>query len=358
MDSPSYVVKGEHKLDKKYNLYFAAMIIIAVIATASVAGVILYYQGKVSTQKNGRVLATLVDDTGYVLNLTSYPKRIVSLAPSCTQDLFAVGAGNFVVGVDQYSDIPYNFTAWIQAGNMSCIGSFMNPAVEPIVTLKPDLVLASSGSLSTAASLRQLGINVLTLDPSDLGGMLSDLILVGRATNHEAQAASLVSSLEQSIQAIENKLASATTTPRVYYEDWSNPLMTQGAGTFITTLISLAGGQNIFGNATSTNPIVSPEAVISLNPDMIIFPSSMGVSNFWGTYSDVASRPGWNTINAVKTNSFYTIDGDIINQPGPSLVNALEQLAQIIHPDLFGNYTETFSTYAQNGTWCLTTSPP
>jgi iron complex transport system substrate-binding protein len=351
-------MKGERKLDKKYKVYFAAMVIIAVIAIASVVGAILYYQEKVGTQKSGLVLATLVDDTGYVLNMTSYPKRVVSLAPSCTQDLFAVGAGNLVVGVDEYSDIPYNFSAWIQAGNMTSIGSFLNPDVEPIVALKPDLVLASSGSLSTATSLRQLGINVLTLNPSDLGGMLSDLVLVGRATNHEAQAASLVSSLEQRIQAIENALANATTTPRVYYEDWSNPLMTQGAGTFITTLISLAGGQNIFENATSTNPIVSPETVISLNPDIIIFPSAMGVPDFWGTYSDVASRPGWNTINAVKTNSFYTIDGDIIDQPGPSLVDALGQLAQIIHPELFGTYTETYGAYAQNGTWYLTTSQP
>ena len=312
-----------------------AMSVITIIAISSAAGTALYYQGKVNTQKNGSVLATLVDDSGYVLNLTSYPARIVSLAPGCTQDLFAVGAGNLVVGVDEYSDIPYNFTAWIQAGNMTSIGGYVNPDVEAIVALKPDLVLASEGSLNTAASLRQLGINVLTLDPSDLGGMLSDLIMVGRATDHEAQAASLVSGLEQRIQTVENELGNATTTPSVYYECWSDPYMSAGPGTFVNSLISLAGGQNIFENATAQVPTVSAEEVVALNPDLILFPSSMAEANFWGTYSDVASRPGWNTISAFKTNSFYTIDGDIIDQPGPTLVYALEELAQIIHPKRF-----------------------
>jgi iron complex transport system substrate-binding protein len=351
-------MKGEHKLEKKYRLYFTAMTAVVIIAIASLAGTILYYQGIVSAHKESSVLATLVDDTGYVLNLTSYPKRVVSLAASCTQDIFAVGAGNLVVGVDEYSDVPYNFSAWIQAGNMTCIGGYTNPSIEAIVALKPNLVFDGGGDPSAVASLRQLCINVLTLDPSDLGGMLSDLILVGRATDHQAQAATLVSSLEQRIQTIENDLANATTTPRVYYECWSNPYMSAGAGTFTNSLISLAGGQNIFANATVPVPTVSSEEVVALNPDIIIFPSSMGVPNFWGTYSDVASRPGWNTVNAVKTNSFYTIDSDIISQPGPTLVDALQELAQIIHPEIFGSYTETYGAYAQNGTWYLTTAPP
>jgi iron complex transport system substrate-binding protein len=333
-----------------------AMSVITIIAISSAAGTVVYYNGK-STSKNGSALATLVDDTGYVLNMTSYPTRIVSLAPGCTQDLFAVGAGNLVVGVDEYSDIPYNFTAWIQAGNMTCIGGYTNPSIEAIVALKPDLILASEGSLNTAASLRQLGYNVLTLNPTDLGGMLSDLIMVGRATNHEAQAASLVSSLEQRIQTVETDLANATSTPKVYYECWSDPYMSAGPGTFVNSMISLAGGQNIFENATVQVPTVSPEEVVALNPDIILFPSAMGgAPNFWGTYSDVSSRPGWNTINAVKTNSYYTIDGDILDQPGPALVYGLEELAQIIHPELFGNFTETYGSYAQNGTWYLSTS--
>jgi iron complex transport system substrate-binding protein len=133
--------------------------------------------------------------------------------------------------------------------------------------------------------------------------------------------------------------------------------MSAGPGTFTNSLISLAGGQNIFENATTQVPTVSAEEVVALNPDIIIFPTSMGgAPNFWGTFSDVASRPGWNTINAVKTNSFYTVDSDIISQPGPTLVTALEQLAQIIHPEIFGNYTETYGSYTQSGSWYLTTS--
>jgi iron complex transport system substrate-binding protein len=326
-------------MEKKYRLYFIAMAVITIVAVASAAGTLIYYQGKATTQKNGAVLATLVDDTGYVLNLTSYPKRIVSLAPGCTQILFAVGAGNNVVGVTDYDNYPYNFSAWEQAGNMTSIGNYYNPAVEPIVSLKPDLVIASEGSFDAANQLRNLGYNVLTINPKDLNGILADIVTVGRATGNEAQAASLASSLSHRIAAVVNAVANATTKPKVYHEIWSAPTMSAGQGTFINNLISLAGGQNIFENATTAYPTISSEEVITQNPDVIIFPSQMGVPSFWGNYSAVASRPGWNTISAVQNNRLYTINGDMIDEPGPRQVDALELIAQMLHPEIFGNYT-------------------
>jgi iron complex transport system substrate-binding protein len=282
----------------------------------------------------------LTDNTGYVLNLTAYPQRIVSLAPANTQILFAVGAGDKVVGVTKYCNYPYNFSAWIAAGNMSSIGSYYKPAIEPIVDLNPDLVLAALGSSDAADQLRSLGYNVLTLNPIDINGVLDNILLVGKATNHTADATTLVNSLQQRIDVVVNDVKNATTKPKVYDEIYSDPYTSVGNATFINGLIKLAGGQNIFENETNAYPKVSSEAIITQNPDIIIFPSSMGQDIFWGSFADVSNRPGWNTITAIKNQTMYIVNADMINQPGPRQVDALEALAKIIHPEIFGNYTE------------------
>jgi iron complex transport system substrate-binding protein len=277
---------------------------------------------------------------GNELTLTAFPNRIVSLAPANTQILFAVGAGNKVIGVTDYDNYPYNFSAWVEAKNMSSIGSYFNPAIEPIVELNPDLVVASLGSSDAATQLRSLGYNVIVLNPADLDGVLSNILKVGKATNHEAEATTLVNNLQQRIDAVEQALVGNTERPKVYNEVWSDPFTSVGQGTFIDGLIEMAGGQNIFENSTTAYPEVSSEAVIEQNPDIIIFPSSMGVDDFWGSFTDVANRPGWNSIAAIKNNAMFTINGDMINQPGPRQVDALEILAKIIHPEIFGGYTQ------------------
>jgi iron complex transport system substrate-binding protein len=265
----------------------------------------------------------------------------VSLAPSNTQTLFAVGAGDKVVGVTDYDHYPYNFTAWIEAGNMSSIGNYYQPAVEPIVALNPDLVLASLGSIDAADQLRTLGYNVLTLNPTDLDGVMNNIIIVGKVTNHGAEAASLVSDMQARIDVVVNGVKQATTRPRVYHEIWSDPYMSVGKDTFVDHAIKLAGGQNIFENATDDYPVISSEAVIEQNPDIIVFPTQMGVESFWGDFETVANRPGWTSINAVKNNEMYSVSGDIIDEPGPRQVDSLEILAKIIHPEIFGTYTGT-----------------
>lgn len=283
---------------------------------------------------------TLTDDTGYSFNITSYPQRIVSLAPANTQVIFAVGAGDNVVGVTDYDKYPYNFSAWIEAGNMSSIGNYYQPAIEPIVALNPDLIVASLGSIDAADQLRTLGYNVLTLNPTDLNGIMQNMLTVGRATGHEAEAQSAVNVMQARIDAVVNGVKNATTRPKVYHEIWSDPYMSVGNGTFVDNAIKMAGGQNIFENATDAYPVVSSEAIIEENPDVMIFPTQMGVDSFWGNYTTVSDRPGWSSITAVSSHKLYTISGDIIDEPGPRQVDSLEMLAKIIHPEIFGNYTD------------------
>ncbi|MFA7397351.1 MAG: ABC transporter substrate-binding protein [Crenarchaeota archaeon] len=271
---------------------------------------------------------TLVDDAGYMITITSYPERIVSLAPSNTEILFAVGAGDRVVGVTDWCNYPYDFSEWIKAGNMSSIGNYWNPSIEPILSLRPDLVLASTDSSGdVAASLRNLGYNVLILDGDTLNEVLNDVFLVGRATNQTDQATTLVSSLRTRIDTVVNTVKNAESTPKVYYELWNDPLMAAGPRTFVSDLISLAGGQNIFDDAASQWPIVSSESVISKNPDIILSHDA-----------EIKTRTGWYSINAVANNKIYQFDDDLLVRPVPRLVDALENLAEIIHPELFGSH--------------------
>jgi iron complex transport system substrate-binding protein len=314
---------------KNYVKYILAIAVITVLAVA-VAAYILYLRVPDTFEGGG-----LVDDRGYSLTLTSPPERIVSLAPSSTEILFAVGAGDKVVGLTDYCDYPYNFTAWIEAGNMTSIGSFQNPSVEPIVMLAPDLVLASKQSLEATENLRNLGINVLVLDAKNVSGVFQDILLVGRATNHYSKAAAVEGKLRQKIDTISSQVMDAT-SPKVYHEIY--PLRSAGPDTFIDELIMLAGGMNIFHDATTRYPSVSSEAVIEKNPDVMVFPDSyMGREHFSETLEDVTNRAGWDLINAVQNNKIYEINSDIISRSGPRLAEALEILARMIHPEIFGH---------------------
>ncbi len=314
---------------KNYVKYILVIAIIVVLVVAVSAYIL--FPGKPEEFTGG----DLVDDTGYSLTLTSPPERIVSLAPSNTEILFAVGAGDKVVGVTNFCDYPYNFTAWIEAGNMTSIGNFMSPSVEPIVALDPDLVLASSLSQEAADNLRSLGFNVLVLDPGSMDDVFNDILLVGKATNRYNEAVAVESEMKQKIDAIADQAAAATSTPKVFHEVY--PQTSAGPNTFIDALITLAGGVNIFHDAATSYPTISYESVVEKNPDVMVFPDKfMGRDEFSETMEDVANRPGWDSISAVQNGAIYEIDSDIISRGGPRLADALEILAKMIHPEIFG----------------------
>jgi iron complex transport system substrate-binding protein len=280
---------------------------------------------------------TLVDAVGNVVTFNEPPERIVSLAPSNTEILFLLGAGDSVVGVTDYCDYPYNFTAWIEAGNMSSIGNYYGPSIEPIVALEPDLILASTGSLDAATSLTKLGYNVLVTEGQYLDEILSDIIMVGRATYKNNEASNVVSEMRARIDAVVNQVATGITTPKVYHEVWYDPIMSIGPTTFIDELIGLAGGENIFHDATTSWPTVSLEAIVERNPDVMFFPDMyMSTVNFYETIEAVKERPGWTSITAVKNDAIYEINADIISRTGPRLVDALEAIAKMVHPEIFG----------------------
>src|SRR5665648_301371 len=259
-------------MNKKYTIYIAAIIIIVSIVSAT----FIYFNYNTPSNQSTQNNIMVVDDEGYTTNLTSVPQRIISLAPSNTQILYAIGVGNKVVGVTDYDHYPYDFSAWIAAGNMTSIGGFSTPNKETIVSLEPDLILATPINDPDVVTLRNLGYKVLVLNPNDVKGILQDISMVGKATGADQNATALVASINDQISTITNKITAANVAkPLVYYEVWNLPLMSVGSTSFISDVIVKAGGQNIFENETQQYPTVSSETIVQQNPTVILLPSQM-----------------------------------------------------------------------------------
>ena len=322
-------------MKKKYGLY----IITAIIIVSIVSAAFIYYGNNSNSNQNPQNKISVIDDEGYTTNLTSIPQRIISLAPSNTQILFAIGLGDKVVGVTDYDHYPYNFTAWFAAGNMTSIGGFSTPNKETIASLHPDLILATNLHAPDVVTLRSLGYNVLVLNPNDVNGVFKDISIVGKATGAEQDATALVNSLNSQIAAIEAKIAAANLPkPKVYYEVWTPPLMSAGSTSFINDVILKAGGQNIFENETQQYPTVSSETIVQKNPEVILLPSEMantGEAPFYGTVNDVKARPGWSSISAIQNDRITIVSGDLFAEAGPRIADQIAAAAKAFYPDLF-----------------------
>lgn len=310
--------------------------IIAIIIAAAL--IYTYYQGQNNAQLE--TLHNLVDDSGYATSLESLPNKIISLAPSATEIAFALGLDDKVVGVDSYSDYPYNFTAWIAAGNMTSIGDFSAPNMEVIASLEPDLILATGGVQGpTIDTMRELGYKVLVLNPANINGVLQNIELVGNATGKTVEAKTLIDSISSRIDAVVNKVASANSNPTVYYEVWYDPtsLWTAGSKAWQNELIVKAGGINIFADQDLDYFQSSAEAVIERSPDVILLPEEgMGKgAPFWVSLDAVKARPGWSSISAVQNDRLVKVDSNTIARAGPRVADIIEDLANAFHPELF-----------------------
>lgn len=272
---------------------------------------------------------TFSDGLGRTVTLPGPAQKVVSMAPSNTEILFAIGAGSQVVGRDEFSDYP------AEAKSLPSIGGSMGQySYEQVAALKPDLVLASEiNTPEQVKALEDLGMTVYYLsNPKSLEDLYTNLVTVARLTGHESEAAALVDSLKARVKAVDDKLAGVADRPVVFYEiDASDPNKpyTTGPGTFIDLLIARAGGQNLPG-LTDAYPQVSLEQIVLADPAVIL----LGDALYGTTPEIVAARPGWSEIAAVKENRVLPFDDNLVSRPGPRLVDGLEALAQAIHPEL------------------------
>jgi iron complex transport system substrate-binding protein len=278
----------------------------------------------------GEAGIAITDGLGREVQLESAAQRVVSLAPSNTEILFALGAGDKVVGRDEVSDYPAEALA------LPTVGGWSGFSAEAIVALKPDLVLAAEiNTPELVAELESLGLTVYYLsNPKTLEELYVNIEIVATLTGRDATK--LTDSLKARVAAVDEKIAPLSYAPSVFYEvdatDPSKPYSI-GPGTFINLLITRAGGMNAVELAGITDPYpqISLEQLVIAPPDIIILGDSM-----WGTTAEsVAARPGWDTLKAVVDGKVFAFDDNLVSRPGPRLIDGLEALARLLHPEVF-----------------------
>ena len=276
------------------------------------------------------VPASITDQLGRVVKIDKLPQRIISLAPSNTEILFALGLGDRVVAVTSYDNYP------AEVKQKPNIGGFSDPNLEKIISLSPDLVVAAPiHEKQVIPQLEAKGITVLALAPKTLDDVTAAITLVGRVTGAENKASEVVSAMQKRIKAVTDKTdkLSANLRPKVLYIVWHDPLMGSGLETFHDELIKKAGGVNMIADAKGY-PSISLETVVKDNPDVILAGVGMGQGQD-APLKFAQNEPRLRDVAARTNNRVYGVDSDLSGRAGPRIVAVLEEFARLIHPELF-----------------------
>ena len=272
-----------------------------------------------------------VDGLERTIELAGPASAIVTLGPSVLESLFAIGAGDQVVGREEYSTYPE------EALEISSVGSLWGGLpTEAIVALEPDLVIAPQIiSPEQVSALEDLGLTVFwQANPVDFEGLYANLTELAELTGHQAEAEELIDSLSERVNAVMEIISTIEERPTVFYEldatDPENPF-TVGSGTFIDTIITMAGGANIGAVLEGDYAMISSEEVIIQNPEIIL----LADAPYGVTPESIADRPGWDVISAVQNDQVYPFDPFLVSVPGPRTVDGLEAMAALLHPELF-----------------------
>ncbi|MFC2011092.1 ABC transporter substrate-binding protein [Chloroflexota bacterium] len=275
----------------------------------------------------------ITDQTGKVVRIKKEPEKIVSLAPSNTEIVYALELQDKLVGVTKYCDYPK------AAQQKPKIGGFSDVDIEKVVAMEPDLVLAANMHKDEITpALERLGITVLTIDPKTIDDVLLAIDLVGIAMGHREAAASVTADMGNRIEAVISKTAELSDKQRmrVLYIVWHDPLKTATSITRIHGMITKAGGMNIAADLGGDYPVISLEAVLIADPQVIIAGSGHGSSQDV-PFQFALTEPRLAVVEARLQNRIYEIDADLTSRAGPRIVQGLEKLAVFIHPELFGD---------------------
>lgn len=275
---------------------------------------------------------TVIDQLGRRIKLEKRPERIVSLAPAHTETLFAIGAGDQVVGVTEYCNYPP------EAKRCQQIGGFAGHeiSIERIVALEPDVVFTvGKYHRKLMKQLEQFDIPSIALEPASFEEIYKTIELAGYVTGHVLRAKEVVQSMKVRVKAVEAASAHSS-RPTVLYVVQAQPLMTVGKRSFISEVIRRAGGKNVFDDIDADYPTVNPEAVVSRDPDIIVLPSH---GTEYGDLDRLKQRAGWQSLSAVENHRMYTVDGDLMVRTSPRIVAGLERLAAKMFPERFSKTT-------------------
>jgi len=273
----------------------------------------------------------VIDQLGRTVTLeTADPQRIVSLAPSHTETLYALGLGDRLAAVTDYCNYPP------EATEKPSIGGFSTPNIEEVVAMDPDLILATAiHEAEVIPQLEAKGFTVVAADPMTIDEVIESIALIGKVTGAEEAAASLVADMQSRIKAVTDKTGVLTEEekPRVLYIVWHDPLMASGSGTLHNELIRMAGGINAAGDLDSYATI-SLEVVIAGNPQVMIAGSGHG-SGGELTFEYIQTEARLKDTDARQNGRIFSINSDLTGRPAPRIVEALEKFARFIHPEPF-----------------------
>jgi iron complex transport system substrate-binding protein len=276
---------------------------------------------------------TISDNFGNEVIIEEPPQRIVSLSPCNTEILFAVGAGDQVVGGTTYDTYP------LEAVNLSKIGGFSTVDIEAVVNLTPDLVLAEYGNgEETINALKNLNLTVVSLNPKTLDDILDNILLVGNITGNDETSLLLTTDMKQKIENIsaQTKDIPDSNKPAVLYIVWHDPMYAAGTGSYPNDLLTIAGGMNIVDG--DGWPIIDLEQIIDRNPEIIIC-SGMGGGSYT-IMEAITENEVLSTVDAVKNNKVYPIsDPNVMELAGPRIVEGLTELYGYIEPEIESNAT-------------------
>ena len=283
---------------------------------------------------------TVTDQAGRLVTIEKMPEKIISMAPSNTEILFALGLGDRVVGVTQFCNYP------AEAQDKPKIGGFsqadIDVSIEQIVAIEPDLILASETHITEVIpKLEQLvpqsAVIVLKTQTEAFDVVFEAIALVGKCTGTTDEAGQLVTEMNNRIQAITDKTKNMPDSerPKVLYIVWNDPIYAIGGGTLGNALIEAAGGINIFQDLTGS-PTVGLETIIIRNPQIILASAAIG-TGFDLPYQFALTEPRLEGVEARINGRVYPVNDDLAGRPGPRIVEALELMAKMIHPEIFGS---------------------
>jgi ABC-type Fe3+-hydroxamate transport system substrate-binding protein len=264
---------------------------------------------------------TLTDEMGRKVVVPDHPHRVICLMPNVTDTVFALGAGDDVVAVSDYTKYP------AAARTKPSVGDLIKPSIETILSLHPDLVIGfqPKGPMDVTDQLERAGIPIFLVSPHGIAGILHSVETIGQALNREPQAETLVHNLQQRVSAVRTRTMSLP-TPRVFMPVWYDPITTIGKNAFITEIIAAAGGRSVTDDLRTEWPTISMEVVLDRAPDALLL-----IRGGKTTLQLLEGRPGWSNMKAVTEHRAYYID-DRINLASPVAIDALEDLAKQFHP--------------------------
>lgn len=270
---------------------------------------------------------TIIDITETAVTIPQEPQRIISIAPSNTEILFALGLEDKIVGITNYCNFPE------ETKNIEKIGETFPLNLEKIVSLKPDLILAYAGQLNEIPRLRELGLKVIVIEPLNLQETLKSIQMVATVCGIPEKGNILVENLSQRIDQIKTEVSNLEITkkPKIFIGGIYETIWTPGEGTLFNELISLAGGINIAAGFSGWTKI-SPEFIVKEDPDIIIIPiGAMNPGDEKRIKENIYQRPGWSNLSAVKTQKIFIVNEDLFFRPGPRIVDGLERLYKIFY---------------------------